>query len=62
MNENQKENFNLQIRKLLKQFGVKAHQLIKQRFDNDLSMCEISIKLEVDGKTVEELKGSVSID
>lgn len=62
MNENQKENFNLQIRKLLKQFGVKAHQSIKQRFDNDLSMCEISLKLEVDGKTVEELKGSVSID
>ena len=32
MNEAQKNEFNLQIRKILKQFGVKAHNLVEKRF------------------------------
>ena len=48
MNNKQKDEFNLQIRKLLKQFGVKAHSLVAKRFESDKSNCEISIKLEID--------------
>ena len=31
MNNNQKDAFNLQIRKILKQFGVKAHSLVEKK-------------------------------
>ena len=30
MNNSQKEEFNLQIRKILKEFGVKAHGLVEK--------------------------------
>ena len=33
MNNNQRDEFNLQIRKILKQFGVKAHSLVAKRFE-----------------------------
>ena len=46
MNNKQKDEFNLQIRKILKQFGVKAHSLVAKRFESNTSNCEISIKLE----------------
>ena len=38
----------MQIRKILKQFGIKAHNLVEKRFENDNSDCEISIKLLID--------------
>lgn len=62
MNNKQKEDFNLQIRKILKQFGVKAHNLVKKRFENDLSDCEISIKLKVDSKHTHEIKNIIKLD
>ncbi len=61
MNNNQKDEFNLQIRKILKQFGVKAHSLVEQRFESNISNCEISIKLEIDGKQIEEIKTIIKI-
>ena len=61
MNDNQKDVFNLQIRKLLKQFGVKAHNLVEKRFESDKSSCKISIKLEVDSKQIEEIKAIIKI-
>ena len=33
MNNKQRDEFNLQIRKILKQFGVKAHSLVAKRFE-----------------------------
>ena len=61
MNNIQKEEFNLQIRKILKLFGVKAHSLVKERFENDNSDCEVSIKLLVDSKQIEEIKTIIKI-
>ena len=61
MNNNQKDEFNLQIRKILKQFGVKAHNLVKKRFENNISDCSISIKLEIDSKQIEEIKTIIKI-
>ena len=61
MNNNQKDEFNLQIRKILKQFGVKAHNLVKKRFENNISDCSISIKLEIDSKQIEETKTIIKI-
>ena len=61
MNNKQKDEFNLQVRKILKQFGVNAHNLIKKRFENDTSNCQISIKLEVDSKQIEEIKTIINI-
>ena len=62
MNDEQKEKFNLQIRKILKQFGVKAHNLVQRRFDKDISDCKISIKLEVDSKQLEETKTTIKVN
>ena len=62
MNENQKENFNLQVRKLLKQFGVKSHQLIEKRFIVDKSDCKVTLTLEVDNKKIETLEYNIKID
>ena len=62
MNSNQKDTFNLQIRKMLKQFGVKAHGLVEKRFESDISDCEISIKLEIDSKQIEEIKTIIKIN
>ena len=56
MNNKQKDEFNLQIRKILKQFGVKAHNLVEKRVESDNSDCELSIKLLVDSKQIEEIK------
>ena len=53
MNNKQRDEFNLQIRKILKQFGVKAHSLVAKRFESNTSNCEISIKLEIDSKQIE---------
>ena len=61
MNNKQKDEFNLQIRKILKQFGVKAHNLVKKRFENNISDCSISIKLEIDSKQIEEIKTIIKI-
>ena len=62
MNNNQKDEFNLQIRKILKQFGIKAHNLVEKRFENDNSNCEVSIKLEIDSKQIEEIKTTIKIN
>ena len=61
MNNIQKEEFNLQIRKILKQFGIKAHNLVEKRFENNISDCVISIKLEIDSKQIEEIKSIIKI-
>ena len=37
MKDLQKDEFNLQIRKALKEFGVRSHQLIQKRFNSDTS-------------------------
>ena len=62
MNNDQKDEFNLQIRKILKQFGVKAHNLVEKRFQSDISDCEVSIKLEIDSKQIEEIKTTIKIN
>jgi hypothetical protein len=62
MNNNQKDEFSLQIRKILKQFGVKAHNLVEKRFESDISNCEVSIKLEIDSKQIEEIKTTIKIN
>ena len=62
MNNKQKDEFNLQIRKILKQFGVKAHNLVEKRFESDISDCEVSIKLEIDSKQIEEIKTIIKIN
>ena len=62
MNNNQKDEFNLQIRKLLKQFGVKAHNLVEKRFESNISDCEVSIKLEIDSKQIEEINTTIKIN
>ena len=61
MNNKQKEEFNLQIRKVLKQFGIKAHRLVEKRFESDISDCDVSIKLEIDSKQTEESKTIIKI-
>ena len=61
MNNKQKDEFNLQIRKILKHFGVKAHSLVAKRFENNTSNCEISIKLEIDSKQIEEIKTIIKV-
>ena len=62
MNEKQKENFNLQVRKLLKQFGVKSHQLIEKRFIEDKSDCKVVLTLDIDENKVETLEHNIKID
>ena len=62
MNNIQKDEFNLQIRKILQQFGVKAHNLVEKRFESNISDCEISIKLEIDSKQIEEIKTTIKIN
>ena len=61
MNDTQKNEFNLQIRKILKKFGIKAHNLVEKRFESDISDCKISIKLEVDSKQIEEINTTIRI-
>ena len=61
MDNKQKEEFNLQIRKILKKFGIQAHDHIKKRFENDISNCEISLKLEIDTKQLKEVKATIKI-
>ena len=62
MNDDQKNEFNMQIRKLLKQFGVKAHSLVEKRFESNMSNCEVSIKLEIDYKQIDEIKTTIKIN
>ena len=62
MNEAQKNEFNLQIRKILKQFGVKAHNLVEKRFEKNISDCEVSIKLEIDSVQLEEIRTTIQIN
>ena len=62
MNEKQQEKFNLQVRRLLKQFGVKSHQLIEKRFLTDKSGCQVALTLEIDNKIVEILKHDININ
>ena len=61
MNDEQKNEFNLQIRKILKQFGVKAHNLVEKRFEKDISSCVVSIKLEIDSKQLEEVTATINL-
>ena len=61
MNNHQKDEFNLQIRKILKKFGIKANSLVEERFHSDISDCEISIKLSIDSKQIEEIKTVIKI-
>ena len=62
MNNKQRDEFNLQIRKILKQFGVKAHSLVAKRFESNTSNCEISIKLEIDSKHTHEINNTIKLD
>ncbi len=61
MNNDQKKELNLQIRKILKEFGVKAHGLIEKRYEDNISDCEISIKLEIDSQPIEDMKKIIKI-
>ena len=61
MDNKQKDEFNLQIRKILKKFGLQAHNLIKERFEKDISDCEISLNLEMDSKLSKELKTTIKV-
>lgn len=61
MDHKQKEEFNLQIRKLLKEFGVKSHQAIQKKFTMDASDSKITLKLEIDGKISEEVHSIIKI-
>ena len=61
MNTEKKDELSLQIRKILKQFGVKAHSLVEKRFESNISDCKISIKLEIDSKQIEEIKTTIKI-
>ena len=62
MDDVQKDDFNLQIRKVLKEFGVRAHSLVKKRFDADMSDCKVSLKLEIDSKPFEEIETIIKIN
>ena len=63
MNNKQKDEFNLQIRKLFFEFGVKAHNLVEKRFMiSNISNCEISIKIKLDLKPIEEIKTIIKIN
>ena len=56
MNTEKKDELSLQIRKILKQFGVRAHSLIEKRLEDDISDCEVSLRLTIDSKLTEEIK------
>ena len=62
MNDSQKDDFNLQIRKILKEFGVRAHRLVQKRFDTDISDCKVSLKLEVDSKPLEKVETIIKVN
>ena len=62
MNDSQKDDFNLQIRKILKEFGVRAHRLVQKRFDTDISDCKVSLKLEIDSKPLEKVETIIKIN
>ena len=62
MDEQQKENFNMQIRKMLKKFGVRAHQLVHKRFSKDKSICNISLILNIDGKEIEKIQDDIILE
>ena len=62
MDEIQKEDFNMQIRKLLKQFGVKAHNLVQERFNKNENECKVSLKLEIDSNEVEKITSLIKIN
>ena len=61
MDNKQKDEFNQQIRKILKKFGIQAHNIIKERFEKDISDCEISLNLEIDSKPSKELKTTIKV-
>ena len=61
MDNIQKDNFNLQIRKALKEFGVRAHQLIQKRFESDTSNCKISLTLKIDSNLIENVETNIKI-
>ncbi len=62
MDDLHKENFNLQIRKLLKEFGVTAHKSILKRFEKDMSECKVNLKLEIDSQTSANIEKTIFID
>ena len=62
MDNKQKDEFNLQIRRILKKFGIQAHNHIKKKFEEDISSCQISLKLEINSKLLEELKTDIKIE
>ena len=61
MDNKQKDEFNLQIRKILKKFGIQAHNLIQERFEKDISNCKISLSLEIDSQPTKEIKTTIKI-
>ena len=61
MKEPQKDEFNFQIRKALKEFGVRSHQLIQKRFNSDASDCKVTLKLEIDSKPSEEIHTTIKV-
>ena len=62
MNNEKKNELNLQIRKMLKEFGVKSHKLVAKRFETDLSNCKVSLKLKIDSKPLEEFNTIIKIN
>ena len=61
MKEPQKDEFNFQIRKALKEFGVRSHQLIQKRFNSDISDCKVTLKLEIDSQPSEEVQTTIKV-
>ena len=61
MDNKQKDEFNQQIRKILKKFGIQSHNLIKERFKKDISDSEISLNLEIDSKPSKVIKTTIKI-
>ena len=60
MNNKQKDEFNLQIRKILKQFGIKAIIWLKKGL-KIIFQIVVSIKLEIDSKQIEEIKTIIKL-
>ena len=62
MNEEKSEKLNLQIRKMLKEFGVKSHNIIGERLKKNKSGCFVSLSLEIDNEKLEEIKTEIKLD
>ena len=61
MNELQQDDLNLKIRKMLKEFGVQAHKLVRGRFETNTSDCKVVLKLEIDSNKKQEIENIIKI-